>query len=289
MMIPWIALGAAGAYLYAVKPSSRKDWVKEFAHVLYAHRGLYDNRRGIPENSMAAFRLAKEHGYGIELDVQLSRDGIPVIIHDNTLDRVVRNSEGTPVSGKTTDYTLDELKQFHLLDSEERIPAFAEVLELINGEVPLIVEMKTGDGDHQVPVCEKADALLQNYNGPYVVESFNPFAVAWYRRNRPEIIRGQLSEAFTKNPKYRRPSALASEFLLFDGITRPDFIAYNAKHWKNPSRNVTRKLFHCPAVAWTIQSQEELDAMRPHFDLFIFEGFLPENGQKSAPNPAESA
>ena len=96
------------------------------------------------------------------------------------------------------------------------------------------------------------------------------------RLYRPEIIRGQLSEAFTRNPKYRKPSAFASEFLLFDGITKPDFIAYNAKHWKNPSRIVTRKLFGCPAVAWTIQSPAELDAMRPHYDLFIFEGFLPE-------------
>ena len=125
-------------------------------------------------------------------------------------------------------------------------------------------------------MCAAADALLQKYDGMYVVESFNPFAVAWYRRNRPEIIRGQLSEAFTRNPKYRKPSAFASEFLLFDGITKPDFIAYNAKHWKNPSRIVTRKLFGCPAVAWTIQSRAELDAMRPHYDLFIFEGFLPE-------------
>ena len=272
----WTVLGITGAYLFAVKPSSRRDWSIPYRAWMYAHRGLYDNSTGIPENSLAAFRRAKEHGFGVEFDVQLSKDNVPVIIHDTFLDRMVRDENGGVVSGKTTDYTLAQLKSFHLLDSDEKIPTLAEVLELMNGEVPLIVEMKTEGAEREVPVCAKADELLQNYKGPYVVESFNVFAVAWYRKHWPEIIRGQLSEAFTANPKFRNAGGFGCEYLLFNAYTKPDFIAYDAKHWKNFSRNLIRKLYRCPAVAWTIQSKAELDAMKNRYDLFIFEGFLPE-------------
>ena len=268
-------LGAAGACLLALKPSKRRDWAESYKSVLYAHRGLYDNSGGIPENSLAAFRRAKEHGYGMEFDVQLSKDGIPVVIHDTYLDRVVRDENGGTVSGKTTDYTLKQLKSFHLLDTEETIPTLAEVLELVAGDVPLIVELKTEGEEREVPVCEKADELLQKYCGPYIVESFNIFAVAWYKTHRPEIIRGQLSEAFTANPNYRTAGGFACQYLLFNCYTKPDFIAYDAKHWKNISRNLTRTVYRCPAVAWTIQSEEELAAMKNRYDLFIFEGFLP--------------
>ncbi len=124
---------------------------------------------------------------------------------------------------------------------------------------------------------KKADELLQKYCGPYIVESFNIFAVAWYKTHRPEIIRGQLSEAFTANPNYRTAGGFACQYLLFNCYTKPDFIAYDAKHWKNISRNLTRTVYRCPAVAWTIQSEEELAAMKNRYDLFLsLRGFFPE-------------
>lgn len=268
--------GLAGAYLFALLPSNRREWMKDFDSVHYAHRGLYDNEKGIPENSLAAFRNAIDHGYGMEMDVQISSDGIPVVFHDDTLDRMARDADGNPVHGRVIDRTFEELRRFHLLNTEEKIPSFQEFLDLVQGRVPLIIELKTLEGDRECRVCAIADRLLQNYNGKYAVESFNPYAVRWYRRHRPEITRGQLSEAFTKNPQYRRPSYFASEHLLLNCMTKPDFIAYNAKHHRNLSRRLVRRVFHAPSVAWTIQSADELKEMNDRYDLFIFEGFMPE-------------
>ena len=281
MKLLWTAAVLAGVYLYEIKPSSRRSWADSYRRVLFAHRGLYDNSAGIPENSKKAFQRAKDHGYGIELDVQLSKDGIPVIFHDSFLARMANDQNGNPVSGKPEDYTLEELQSFHLLDTEEKIPIFQEVLDLVSGRVPLIVELKLDPGMKAAPLCEKADELLQQYSGSYIVESFSPQAVRWYKRHRPEIIRGQLSEAFTKQKKYQRPSYFCAEHLMFNWLTKPDFIAYDCKYRKNLSRRLTRKLYRCPNVAWTVQSPQEMDAVRPDYDLFIFEGFLPEKDEKN--------
>ena len=271
LLIPF----TAGAYLYAIAPSLRTSWRKGFDGVYYAHRGRYDNNGEAPENSLRAFAIAVEHGYGIELDVQLTKDGKAVVFHDFEVNRMVRHSEGTPVSGMVDDFTLEELQQFHLLNSNERIPTFEEVLEVIGGAVPLIVELKMKTEDHSCQVCEIADAILSHYDGPYVVESFHPMAVRWYRTHRPSVIRGQLSDAFTRNREGRTPTLFASEHLLFDWYGRPDFIAYNSKFERNGSRRTVKHLFHGPSDAWTVQSQEELDALNGKFDLFIFEGFDP--------------
>ena len=265
-----------GAYLFAVKPSGRKDWMKRYQPFYFAHRGLYDNESDAPENSMKAFQNAIEHGYGMEMDVQLSKDDIPVIFHDTWMDRVARDSNHDPVSGKIHDYTLKQLKSFHLLESNETIPTLAEFLALVNGQVPLIVELKTDNETDVNKLCTKTDELLSAYKGMYVVESFHPMAVYWYKKHRPEIIRGQLSEAFTKTKQYRHLHYLCSEYLLFNGVTKPDFIAYNSKHESNLSRRLARKLFQVPSVAWTIQSDAELQHMKDKYDLFIFESFKPE-------------
>ena len=107
--------------------------------------------------------------------------------------------------GKIRDFTLEELKQFRLDGTKEAIPTLAEVLQLVDGQVPLLVEMKCEDlGVH---VCEKADGLLKNYRGNYVMESFNPFALLWYRRHRPEICRGQLSMNFQRQEGTYDPRA----------------------------------------------------------------------------------
>lgn len=281
MNLLWAAAVVAGAYLYEIKPSSRRGWADSYRRVLFAHRGLYDNSAGIPENSKKAFQRAKDHGYGIELDVQLSKDGVPVIFHDSFLARMTNDQNGNPVSGKPEDYTLEQLQSFHLLDTEERIPTFQEVLDLVDGGVPLIVELKLDPGMKAEPLCKKADELLQKYTGSYIVESFSPQAVRWYRKHRPEIIRGQLSEAYTKQRKYRRPAYFCAEHLMYNWLTKPDFIAYDCKYRNNLSRRLTRKLYRCPNVAWTVQSPQEMDAVRPDYDLFIFEGFLPEKDEKN--------
>jgi len=267
-------LSLAGAYLLALRPSGRRKWAENYRKVLFAHRGFHDNASDRPENSLKAFAEAVNRKYGIELDVQLTKDGVPVVFHDFTLDRMVRDREGRPVNGKLSDYTLEELNRFHLLNSRERIPLLEEVLKTAGGKVPLIVEIKMENSDRSCEVCRKADQLLSEYKGDYVVESFNPRAVLWYRRNRPDLIRGQLSDGFRKETgslKY-----LPFEYLLTNFLTRPDFIAFNWKYASNLSRRITRSLYRCPSVAWTIRDRSVMEEMKKQFDILIFDSFDPE-------------
>lgn len=256
-------------YLYMIMPrifgkpdtSSYRKW-------LYAHRGLFDNDSDAPENSLEAFRRAVEGGFGIEMDVQLSKDGIPVVFHDFTLKRICG------VEGKVCDYTCQELQEFRLCDSEQRIPRFQEALELVDGRVPLIVELKLATMD--TSVCPAADKLLSEYKGMYCIESFHPLAVRWYRKNRREIVRGQLSDAFLKEGEFNGPVCFLLQNLLFNWMGKPDFVAYNHKYPKVFSRMFCRRFYRNTAVAWTIKTPDELEAAKKHFDICIFDSFVPE-------------
>lgn len=245
-----------------------------FEGVLYAHRGLHDNTSDMPENSMAAFEEAVEAGFGIEADVQLTKDKIPVIFHDFTLQRVCG------VEGKISDYTYEELQQFSLCNSNQKIPKLEDFLKMVDGRVPLIIEYKIPGGITEV--CELADRLLQNYKGDYCIESFNPLGLLWYRQNRKEIMRGQLADNFIKagEAEFSKPIYIVLHYLLFNFITKPDFIAYNHHCYKNLSRQICRYLYGSLAVGWTIRSREELAERKSDFDLFIFDSFIPENTHK---------
>lgn len=256
-------------YFLMIMPrlGNRKEREK-FLNTYYAHRGLHDNQSDAPENSMAAFRKAVEAGYGIEMDVQVTRDKIPVVFHDFTLERVCGQS------GKVCDYTYEELQKFHLYNSEEKIPLFEEVLKLVGGKVPLIVELKIELTD--LTVCEKADALLRRYAGLYCIESFNPLGVLWYRNHHREIVRGQLAEAFLRTEEFSGPFYGMLQSLMFNWITKPDFIAYNHKDADVFARRVCHRFYGAMAAAWTIKSQEELERARKNFDIFIFDSFIPQ-------------
>lgn len=269
-------------YLLAVMPRmvGRPDRAP-FKKVLYAHRGLHDNESDAPENSMAAFRKAVEGGYGIELDVQLTKDEIPVVFHDFTLQRMARLGDA-PAEGKVRDYTYEELKQFTLGKSKEQIPTFKEFLEMVDGRVPLIVEYKI-PGVNNVKVCELGNEMLSGYKGLYCIESFNPLAVYWYRKNNPKVMRGQLAEDFLREKQTGYPKVVffAMHHLLLNCLAKPDFIAYNHKHYKDLSRNVCRYLFGGVAVAYTIKSQKQLEERSGDFDMFIFDSFVPEGGNQN--------
>ena len=239
-----------------------------FLGFLYAHRGLHDNDSDAPENSLAAFRKAVEAGFGMELDVQLSKDKIPVVFHDFDLQRVCG------AEGKVRDYTLQELKGFRLYGSDEQIPTFAEVLELVNGQVPLIVELKGDNTD--ISLCPIADKLLREYQGLYCVESFNPLMVIWYKKHHKEIFRGQLSEKFFTNGK-KSVLHFLLENLMLNFLSKPDFIAYKCTDYDALARKLCCGLFKATAVTWTVKSAEELKEMQKHFEIFIFEGFMPKN------------
>ena len=233
----------------------------------YAHRGLHDNLGEAPENSMAAFRKAVDAGYGIELDVQLTKDKIPVVFHDETLIRICG------AQGKVRDFTYEELQQFTLCKSGERIPLLADFLKMVDGKVPLIIEIKAYEKAGRV--CTEADKLIRQYKGKYCIESFDPRAVRWYRMHRPEVVRGQLSTDFNR-PGCRESAVLFMiQYLLTNWLCRPDFIAYDHHYKKNLSRKIVCNLFGALSVAWTIRSQKELELARDSYELFIFEGFIP--------------
>ena len=145
----------------------RQDY-KWLTDTYVAHRGLFDNDNGIPENSLPAFVRAYEHGFGIEPDVQMSKDGALVVFHDDDLKRM------TGIDGKLVDYTLEELRSFRLIGTDCVIPTFEEFLAAANG-VNLVVEIKTHDNIGEVE--QKTYDMLKTYKGRYCVESFNPFII----------------------------------------------------------------------------------------------------------------
>lgn len=275
-------------YLFLIMPRvGKRKGIHLFEQYYYAHRGLHDlstmrNKPGLarlakdegrPENSLAAFAAACEAGYGIEMDVQLTKDKIPVIFHDWTLDRVCH------VPGRVRDFTYAELQQFSLNNTDQRIPLFEEVLALINGRVPILLEYKSEDSD--MTICEICNRILCHYEGNYMIESFNPLVLRWYKKNRPRIIRGQLSANFNDEKTFfYHLKMFPFHHLLFNFIGKPDFVAFDWRARRSFSRRICKKLYHNPAIAWTIHSEEEIRFLRRSFDLFIFEGFRPKREPK---------
>lgn len=254
-------------YLFMISPRMfGKPDRSQFRGVHYAHRGLFDNQSDSPENSLSAFQKAVENGYGIEFDVQLSKDKIPVVFHDLSLKRMCG------IEGNICDYTLQELQMMKLKDSEQTIPTLEQVLEVVGGKVPLIIEYKMDIVD--TLVCELGNAILENYSGVYCIESFHPWAVKWYKENRPDILRGQLSENYANDPeKYQGFQFWIMKNLLTNFLTRPDFIAYKHSDANVFSRKVCTWLGALP-VAWTIKNQDDYENAKASYELFIFDSCI---------------
>lgn len=233
----------------------------------YAHRGLHS--QGVPENSMAAFRAAKDCGYGIELDVHLMKDGTLAVIHDHSLKRTAG------VDIQIEDLMLADLDNYLLEGTWEKIPLFSEVLELYAGAAPLIVELKPTTNNHAA-LCQATCDMLAEYNGAYCVESFDPRCVAWLRKNRKEVIRGQLTENFFRsNSKLPGVVKFLMKYNFFNVATRPDFIAYRFADRKNISNFLCRKLWGLQGATWTIRSKEDFDTAVAEGWVPIFENFKP--------------
>ena len=258
----------AAVYLFAIRCRGGHPGLEALRGWNYAHRGLHGN--GIPENSMAAFRAALDHGYGIELDVHLLKDGNLAVIHDSLLNR----TSGLP--GRVEDLTTQELKNYRLEGTEETIPEFMDVLTLYNGKAPLIIELKPTDGNHAA-LTEAVCNMMKTYKGAYCLESFDPRCIQWLRKNRPEEIRGVLAYDYVHSrsnlPDYLK--FLLTHYLMnFQCV--PDFVAYQYKDRKaTVSNTLCRKLWKADAVTWTLQTKEEYDIAVKEGWIPIFEGFDP--------------
>ncbi len=279
-MIPWIIalISVISAlllffliFLFLIAPGKKREEMERFKSKKYAHRGLHDATRA--ENSLSAFRAAVDAGYGIELDVRLSKDGVLVVFHDDTLDRV------TGVAGRVDSRTAAELKKINLSGTSDTVPTFEEVLTLVDGRVPLLVELKEDAGKYGV--TEKAVEMLKGYKGEYIIESFNPLALGRVKKLAPEVMRGFLSQNFLSQKKYRSATYFLLQNLLLNAVCRPDFIAYKHSDYKNAPLRLVRALFKPATLAWTVRSKKEEDEAYLHgFDGVIFENYVPGGNNK---------
>ena len=267
MTILLIILIITFAFVLLVKGRTGHKDLPALRNWYYAHRGLHS--AGVPENSLAAFSAAKAAGYGIELDIHLMQDGELAVIHDSSLKRVA----DADITIETL--SASQLNDYYLERTMEHIPLFTQVLELINGQVPLIVELKPTT-ENYAQLCKKACDLLENYSGLYCIESFDPRCIAWLRKHRPNIIRGQLTQDFFKsNGKYPWMLKFVMKHNLYNLISRPDFIAYCFAHRKTLSNFIARKLWGVQGVAWTIRNKQDFDTALLENWIPIFENFTP--------------
>ena len=235
-------------WLWAIAPQLPRADFSAFAAYDYAHRGLHDKDKGVPENSLKAFDLAVRGGFGMEFDLQLTKDGQVVVHHDLTIQRTCG------VDRNINEMTYEELSGYRLFGTEERIPLFTEVLKLVNGRTPLIIELKSYD--RQEELCQKTVDLLKGYSGLYCVESFDPRIVRWFREHQPQVVRGQL---MCRKPQ-QDMSALADfvgRNLLTNFYTRPHFEAYDFRTRSNGSLKAARRVFGMQEVSWTLRSLED--------------------------------
>lgn len=257
----------AALYILALRGRTGHPGLEALRDWNYAHRGLHNAER--PENSMAAFRAALEHGYGIELDIHLLKDGNLAVIHDSSLKRTA----GADV--KIEDLTTSELENYRLNGTEETIPEFRQVLDLFAGKAPLIVELKPAGGNYAA-LTEAACNMLANYCGPYCLESFDPRCILWLRQNRPELIRGQLTENYfaSKSPL----PGILKFFLtnqLENFLTVPDFVAYRFCDRKNLGNLVVRKVWGVQGVTWTLKTPQDHSTAVSEGWIPIFENYEP--------------
>lgn len=248
---------------YLLAPRRKVVDFQPFLNWDYAHRGLHDNAGPAPENSLFAIQLAVEKGYGIEFDIRLSKDGQLVVFHDTNLKRT------SGISKNIEDLTYEELLGYRLFASQEGVPLLSQVLSEVAGRVPLIVELKS-ESMEVADLCQRTIAELDAYEGLFMVESFNPLVVAYFRKHRPNYIRGQLSGNLGGK---RGIYYSAVRHLLSNVLARPDFVAYDHRYQGNLSLRLMKSVFGIPLVCYTVKTPEEYEKNKDLFDLQIFEGF----------------
>jgi len=248
-------------YIFVLARPNGKMPKKEKLLTDYAHRGLHG--KNIPENSLAAFEKAVNEGIGIELDVQLSSDGVVMVFHDYTLIRM------TGCDKKLCELTADALQKLCLSETEEKIPTFEQVLALIDGKVPLLVELKGESID--TSLCPKVAEILRKYSGDYCIESFNPIILKSIKKELPDVFCGQLYTNVCRDKKKITPLNIVLSLMAFNFLAKPEFIAYNQKDRNSFPVKLTTKLYKAPNFVWTLRGDEELKKARELKEHPIFE------------------
>ncbi len=237
------------------------SWLKD---IYISHRG-YHSADKAPENSMAAFSRALEEGFGIELDIHLTKDQQVVVFHDDNLERM------TGCSKKVMDCTWEELRGLTLLSTEERIPLLKEVLALIEGRVPLLIEIKNRGEVGRLE--EKTDEILRGYKGKFAIQSFNPYSVGWFKEHSPGIIRGQLSGLF-KEENLAIYKKFLLKNLLMNHVSEPHFINYDIDYLSRLAVRRHRKKGGI-LLGYTARDPEAYKQALQKTINVVFEGFNP--------------
>lgn len=234
---------------------ARTGWLREWT---YAHRGLHGNGR--VENSPSAFRAAVEAGLGVECDVQRSADDWPMIFHDWDFTRLV----GRP--DKTSALTAAQWRELSYLEAEDAPIALADLLDIVNGKVPLLIELKSRRRYDIETTCRRVFEALQGYEGLHAVMSFDPRVPRWFRRHSPATVQGLVmreDDVGMTTKAWQRHLAL--------WLARPDFIAYHIAALPNPVVASVREA-GLPVLTWTVDSPELRERARIHADAAIAEG-----------------
>lgn len=223
-----------------------------------AHRGLHDDR--LPENSIAAARAAADHGFAVECDVHLSSDRVPMVFHDDTLDRL------TEMSGPLGDRPSSELVKLALAGTGERIPTVADFLRAINGKVPVVMELKGTSPDADADFLQRLGPLLDDYDGDLALMSFDHWLIdqALAYGKRPVGLTAEGTEA----------EALARHREIFDQGC--GFVSYCVDHLPNEFTDYVRDRA-APLITWTVRNPAQVTITKTHADQMTFEGFLPQN------------
>lgn len=228
---------------------------------LIAHRGYHDKKRGIPENSIAAFKRAIRYNYPIELDVHLTKDNRLVVFHDNNLKRVCG------VNKIIENCTYNELLKYNLFGTKYKIPLFEEVLKLVDGKVGLLIETKTSKFNGKLE--KELSKLLDDYKGLFAIQSFNPSSILWFKKNRKNYIRGLLSSDFKKRKDITNLKKNLAKCLIADVFLKTDFISYDINAL--PNNYVKSKRNNKLILGWTIRTKKDYDKAIKYCDNLICE------------------
>jgi glycerophosphoryl diester phosphodiesterase len=238
-----------------------------------AHRGLHDKAIGVIENTISAAKAAIARGFPIECDLQLTADGEVIVFHDFELDRLTGH-KGLVVERKLADLTAIDITGFTAAD---KIPSFRQFLDAIDGQVPLVIEIKSKfNGD--MALTKRACEILKDYRGPFVIKSFDPEIVAALRTLAPDVTRGIIGELHygSKNDSFMSPelkNRLAN--LLHFEDSQPQFVSWKVSDVQSAAPYLCRVLGNLPLMTWTVRNPEDRALAEKYADQMVFEGFLP--------------
>ena len=232
-----------------------------------AHRGLHNDI--CPENSLSAFLRAMNEGFSIELDIRLTKDNVPIVFHDSTLERM------TGAKGRVDQYTYKSLKKLNLLNSKERIPSLEEVFRLVEGKVPIIAELKTESSDYLLE--QACHDLLKEYHQNYKIcfQSFNIFTLKWFKEHFPRVSLGLLTTDRFDGVKLNFFKKQLVRLMPLAPILKPDYVGFNHEGFSALQLNFISKFTDAHMLFWTVRSKSDYEKVKVAADNIIFEGFNP--------------